>query len=177
LGAETALKPSLWAKLEIAARQVTPLGLTLIATLTTVVPLNAPGLQAVAPVWPLMMVFHWALYRPDLMPLAAVFLIGLLFDALSGAPLGLNALVFSALATLVEKQRRFFYRKPFGIVWMGFAIVSAAAFLAAWAVASAWNGRVLDAEALTYQYLMTFGFYAPVSRGLSDWQKLVLRRA
>lgn len=170
------MKPTLWTKLEAAARQLTPFGLTFLGTLVAVVPLNVPGLQLVAPVWPVMMIFQWALYRPDLMPPVAVFLVGLLFDTLSGAPLGLNAMVFVVMRTLVEKQRRFFYGKPFGIVWMGFAVVSAVAFVAAWAVASAWYGRFLDAAALAYQYLITFGCFAPLSRGLLDWQRLVLRR-
>lgn len=119
------VKPTLWSRMETASRRMTPIGLTVLASLLTVVPAHVPGLQPVVPILPIIMVFHWSLYRPDLMPAAAVFVVGMLYDALIGAPIGLHAVVFVAVHAVVDTQRRFFVNKPFGIIWLGFAVVSA----------------------------------------------------
>ena len=56
--------------------------------------LSASGLGA--PLF-LMAVYYWSAYRPTLVPLWFVFFMGLLLDLLSGAPIGLNALVLVCL--------------------------------------------------------------------------------
>lgn len=169
-----AVKPSLWTRMETASRRMTPIVLTVLASLLTVVPARVPALQPVVPLWPMMMVFHWSLYRPDLMPVTAVLLVGLLHDALIGAPIGLNALVFVMIHGIVDSQRRFFTRKPFGIIWLGFAAVSAAGLASAWLLGSIWNRHVLSPDALVFQYLLTLGCFALVFRLMLGWQRVVL---
>ena len=73
---------------------------------------------------PLMAVYHWAIFRPRLLPAYAVFLAGLLQDILSGAPLGVNALVFLVAYGVVLSQKKFFTGKSFLILWLGFALVA-----------------------------------------------------
>ena len=78
-----------------------------------------------APALPLIAVFYWTLYRPDLMPPVAAFVIGLLQDILGGLPLGVSACVLVGVHAAVNTQRRFFIGKSFAVVWLGFALVSA----------------------------------------------------
>lgn len=169
------MKPSLWIRVDALARQLTPLLLSLLLTLMAVVPLQMPALGAVAPVWPLMAVFYWSLYRPDLMPVIGVFSVGLLYDALSGAPIGVNTAVLVVVHGLVLAQRRFFYGKPFAIIWLGFALVSACALVAVWLLSCAWYGRLLMPEATVFQYLVTLGLFAPLAWLLLLWQRSFLR--
>lgn len=87
----------------------------------------------------LMAVFYWSAYRPTLVPLWFVFTVGLLLDLLSGAPVGLNALVLVLVRWLVTDQRLFLMGQPFLIVWIGFLLVIAAAALCQWFLLGALN--------------------------------------
>jgi rod shape-determining protein MreD len=169
------VKPSLWVKLDTVARQITPFGLTMVFTLLSVLPLQVPGLGVAGPVWTIMGLYYWALVRPDLMPVAAVFLVGLMLDALSGTPLGANALVLLMVHRLVITQRRFFYGKPFAIVWLGFGLVAAGAFAASWLLTSLWHGTILDQRVLVFRYILTVGLFPLVFRALLEWQRLFLK--
>lgn len=153
------MKPSLWSKLDAWVRQLAPLTITFLLLLAGVIPLHVPQLEMVAPVLPLIAIYYWTLYRPDLMPLAGVFLVGFLYDALTGAPIGLHAGVFVAVRGIVDAQRRFFLGKNFAIVWLGFGVVLAAALVVNWVLASAFYGAFISSATLAFQFLLTLGSF------------------
>src|SRR5580698_9282591 len=94
--------------------RLVPFLTTLLFAFFSVVPLNLPGFAVVMPAFALMAVFHWTVYRPDLLPLSAVFGIGLFLDLLNGTPfVGLSALIFLLARTAVLGQRRLFFERPF----------------------------------------------------------------
>ena len=66
--------------------RLVPFLTTLLFAFFSVVPFNLPGFAVVMPAFTLMAVFHWTVYRPDLLPLSAVFVSGLLLDLLNGTP-------------------------------------------------------------------------------------------
>lgn len=170
------MKPTLWSRLDALARHLTPFGITFFAVLLAVVPWRIPSLGVAGPIWPLMAVFYWTLYRPDLMPALAVFVVGLLFDALSGAPLGVNVLAFLTLHGLVAGQRRFFYGKPFMLVWLGFAVATATALAVAWVLTALWHGSVIGGQdRMVTQFVMTVGCFPLVSWALFTWQRTFLK--
>ena len=113
--------------MDLLARQLTPSMLTLILVVIGVVPLRILEFSTVMPLLPLMAVYHWAVFRPRLLPAYAVFLIGILQDILTGAPIGVNALVFLLVYGAVLSQKRFFTGKSFLILWLGFSLIAAAA--------------------------------------------------
>jgi rod shape-determining protein MreD len=49
-----------------------PFTSTLVFVLLSVVPLQIPGFAVVTPAFALMAVYHWTIYRPDLLPPVAV---------------------------------------------------------------------------------------------------------
>ena len=114
------MKPSFWIRLDLLARRLTPFALTLILVMISLVPLPVPGYARVAPLLPLIGIYHWTIFRPELMPAYAVFVIGLLQDALAGMPIGVNAMAFLVVYGVVLSQRRFFVGKSFVILWLGF---------------------------------------------------------
>ena len=71
------MNTALWQKLDQAARNITPFLLTLVLVFISVLPTRIPIYAEVAPVLALVAVYHWAIYRPNLMPLWCVFLLGL----------------------------------------------------------------------------------------------------
>lgn len=169
------MKSSLWLRLDNLARSLTPFALGLVLVLFSVVPLQVPGFARVVPLLALIAVHHWTIFRPDLMPAYAVFLIGLMQDLLSGGAPGVNALVFLTVYGVVLWQRRFFVGKSFMITWLGFAIVSAGAVLLSWALVSAYNMALINPRAIMYQYGLTLGFFPLLAWAFLRWQQAFLK--
>ena len=94
------MRPSFWQRLDRFARDLTPFALTFVLLVINAVPMQIPGFAQVAPLLPMIGIYFWAVYRPDLMPAAAVFLIGILHDFLSGLPVGVSALTFPCAFSL-----------------------------------------------------------------------------
>ena len=55
---------------------------------------------------PVVVILFWSLRRPEVMPILAVFLIGLTDDMLRGNPIGFNALLMILAAGFVRSQRK-----------------------------------------------------------------------
>ena len=105
------MKPSFWHRLDRFARDLTPFGLTFVLLVINAMPFHLPGFAQVAPLLPMIGIYFWCVYRPDLMPATAVFLIGILHDFLSGLPVGISALFF----LLVDQILQFGIRLVFGL--------------------------------------------------------------
>jgi len=71
-----------------------------------------------------MAVYFWSLVRPDLMPPAGVFLIGLTQDVLAGGPPGLWTASFLAAYALLDRQREAFASLAGVGALLGFALVA-----------------------------------------------------
>ena len=171
------MRPSFWLRLDMAARRLTPFGLTFSLLLIGVVPLHLPAFASVAPMLPLIAIYYWTLYRPDLMPVAAVFIVGLMYDALRGAPIGANAAVFVVVHGIIDSQRRFFTGKSFSIAWLGFALVSAGAFSATWILVCVYHGTLVTPDPLMFQYMLTLGCFPVLSWVFLRWQLAFLKQA
>lgn len=127
-----------WQRLEAGLRKAAPVAIALPLTVLSAMPpaLAAPG--PVMPFLPALAVFHWGVWRPDLMPPSAVFAIGLIHDGLTGAPLGLSALALLALRAAAGR-RRFFAGRALPAVWLGFALVAAAVAAFSWLAVSLYH--------------------------------------
>ena len=102
--------------------------------LLSVLKLPFPYAGSVRPALLLMIVYYWSIYRPTLLPPALCFCAGLAVDILSGAPLGLNALVLVAVQWLIASQRRFLMGQNYLMLWAVFALVGGLAALTQWAL-------------------------------------------
>ncbi len=168
--------PGLWHRMDTLARQLTPSMLTLILVIVNVMPLDIPGFSRVVPVLPLIAVYHWAIFRPRLLPAYAVFLIGLFQDVLSGTPIGVNALVLLAVYGAVLSQKRFFLGKSFFILWLVFSLIAAGASAASWVLISLFNVTILEPRTVIFQYLLTLGAFPAVAWLFLRWQRAFLRQ-
>jgi rod shape-determining protein MreD len=131
--------PTLGQRLEQSARRLLPLGTTLLFLLAGVVVWPIPYIGGMTPSLGLIAVYYWSIHRPDLFRPLAVFLLGLLNDAVNFLPPGLSALVFIAVHQLVLSQRRFFVGQVFSMLWSGFALIMLIAMIFQWLVLSAYN--------------------------------------
>jgi len=169
------MTPSLWHRIDLLARQLTPSMLTLALVIISAVPIRILDFSTAVPMLPLMSVYHWAIFRPRLLPAYAVFLIGILQDILTGAPVGVNALVFLLVYGAVLSQKRFFTGKSFFILWLGFCLIAAAAAGLNWLAVSVLNVTIVEIRTVVFQYLLTVGFFPAIAWVFMRWQQSFLR--
>jgi rod shape-determining protein MreD len=113
-----------------------PLLCGLIGVLLSCMPVSLTGGMVPPPLLGFMPVYFWCLVRPDLMPPAAAFAVGLAQDLLTGGPVGLWTASFIASYAFVDRQRDSFAGLAGIGAILGFAlamlIVSGAAYVIAW---------------------------------------------
>ena len=149
------MKASIWLKMDTWVRHLIPFGATLFLLLLTAVPTHLPSFAAISPMLPLMGVYYWAIYRPDLLPAWLAFVIGLLYDIVGGTPVGVNALVLLLVQGTAASQRKFFLGKSFAVTWWAFAVLTGGAIGLAWALMSLIVGRTIDPSPVLFEYLIT----------------------
>ena len=149
---------------------------TLIFVLVSVVPLQIPGFAAVTPSFALMAVFHWTIYRPDLLPISVVFGLGLLLDLLNGSPyLGVSALMLLVARTAVLVERRHVVNRPFTVLWLGFLVLAAGTFAFGWAFVSALRGQILGTRPFIFEAVLTVACYPVGSWLLARMHRALVR--
>lgn len=171
------MKRSVWRRLDTLARHLFPFASTLAMLVLGAVPLHIPAFASVAPSVSLIAVFYWSLYRPDLMPAWAAFVLGVVQDIFVGLPLGVGACVLIAVHAAVSTQRRFFVGKSFGVVWLGFAVMASAGLAFTWLLTCIYHGALLAPNAMLFQALITIGVFPLLSRLLLRCQIVVLGQA
>lgn len=135
--------------------QVAPMATVFGAVLLDLLWIPVPGFNAVAPAFPVMAVYCWAIWRPQLLPYTAVFAVGIFEDLIRGTPLGTGALALLAVQGFVAAQRRLLRTRSFEVLWLGFAVTALIAAAATWgAVAFAYRA-VLSPWPGAMQYLLT----------------------
>lgn len=157
------MKGTVWQRLDLVARNLTPLLISVCLVVVSVVPLRLPEVSFVMPTLALMSVYYWGLHRADLLPAPAIFVIGVLQDILSGGPIGVNAIIFLAAYGVCASQARFFYGKSFLVVWWGFMVIAGGALIAEWALTCVLAERFVSPRPVYFRYLMTIALYPAVA--------------
>ena len=170
------MKLTVWQRLDLFSRQLTPFLLTVLLIFISSVPYEIPNLGRVMPLLSLIAIFHWGVYRAELFPNYAVFFIGFFQDVLSGVPIGIHTLIYILAYNLILTQQRFFAGKSFYIIWLGFAVVSAVVMFLLWGFISILNGVVIDFAPVISQYGIGVGMYPIISYAFSRWQQVILQQ-
>lgn len=165
-----------WHRLDLAARSLVPFVVTVIAVLLTLAPVPIPGYGPVAPSLTLIVVYYWAIYRPDLLSLWVVLGIGLFQDLLTGPLIGMNALILILTYRIVTTQRRAFLGRSFPRVWWIFLLLALGAGIAEWIAQSAFNWRLVSTQPILYQVGMTVAMFPILAWVLIRMQRMFLRQ-
>jgi len=171
------VKPEPIDRVKRALSALAPGVVTLMLVFATQLPYGIPHFAPVTPLFALMAVFYWSIYRPEKLPLPAVFAIGLVQDMLGGGPIGVVALMLLAAYGLGVSQRRFFLGKSFVVEWWGFAVVGLGAAIAGWIVASLYYTAFLDPRPFAVQGLLTAAFYPCTTWLFVRVQRRLMRHA
>ena len=166
-----------WRQVQRHLLRLAPVSLTLALVLLGCLPLGLPYLSSVMPLLAVMAVYYWSIFRPELMPAAAAFGIGLVQDALGGGPLGLMALVLVAVRGICFAQRKVFFRKSFLVGWFGLGLVAAGATFGMWLVATIYYMTLINPAPGLIQLAITIVLYPAVSWLFNRTEQSVLRWA
>lgn len=83
-----------------------------------------PGSGIVRPAFLLIAIYFWTITRPYLLPVPAVFMIGLAFDIVSGSIVGLHTFAFMLIVLLIRNQGRYLMGQAWPVLWLGFAVAA-----------------------------------------------------
>jgi len=166
---------SLWQRLDLLARSLTPFALAILLVVLSLVPIRLGGYAPIVPWFTLMAVFFWTAHRPDLLPVWSVFLLGLFADLLGGGPLGVTSLALMLAQAAVKAQRRHILPHPFIVQWVVFALVAVGAELLLLFLHVLAFSRAIDARPAAFQALTTIAFYPPVAWLFVQAQRAFLR--
>ncbi|MFZ3035127.1 MAG: rod shape-determining protein MreD [Parvibaculum sp.] len=111
------------------------------------------------PAFALMAIYYWAVVRPDMFPVYAVFAVGLLTDLLSGGPIGLWAFTYVLVYIVVLTQRFLMANAPFSVFWFGFFVVGMITGVVSWAIASIAFGMFLPVSPVLTYILVTVAVF------------------
>lgn len=152
-----------WQKLDRGARSLSPLLVALLLMMVFMVPFHLSHSGTISPSIALMAVFYWAVYRPDLVGPVAIALLGFVHDVLSGAPLGLNVLLYLIVYGSVAVQRQLFLAHGFLILWWGYALTTLLTGCVVWALYSALHVSLIPFGAVLYQVIAGIALFPLVS--------------
>lgn len=149
-------------------RGLAPLALCLALLFLTILPYQVPFLHMVTPSFALIGVFYWTVKKPELMPIGAAFLLGIIPDLWSGGPPGVQALMLILTRIFLIGQRRFIFGKSIIVVWLVFALVVMVWGILSWILASIYLDHLLSLVPVVVQVLITIAIYPPMS-AFFDW--------
>lgn len=169
------MREDVWHRLDLVARNILPVFVTLLLIMVAMVPLRVPLLSPVIPSLPLIAVYYWSVYKPSLMPVWAIFLVGLFQDLLAAGPAGVGILSLLLVHGLVQSLRRSLVGAGFLAIWLVFVPVAAAASLSAWMLTCLIETRLFDFEPTVFRYLATIAVYPCLAWLLSQMQRTLVR--
>jgi rod shape-determining protein MreD len=139
-----------------------PGSLVALLILSTLAPVRLPGDLAVAPLLPLMAVYHYCLFRAEALPAWLLFVLGVVFDLLQGGPstpIGISALQFLLVRQAILGNQKYLVAVSFTFIWVGYALLSAAAVGLSWLATTMLNGRFIDPQPALFQYIASLFLY------------------
>lgn len=131
------------------------------------IPLRVWGLQAPEPVFPLAVVFAWAVIRPSVLTPFGVLLMGLFLDVFWGGPLGFWPICLLLAYGVILAGRSMVVGQSRMILWGWYGLVVGVAMLAGYLLVMLDSKAQPSVMAVGWQYLATFLLY-PFSQRLID---------
>ncbi|HVC54523.1 MAG TPA: rod shape-determining protein MreD [Stellaceae bacterium] len=154
-----------------------PIATTVLAAVIAILPVRVPGYATLTPAFTLMAVYHWTIYRPDLLPPLGLFAVGLAEDLLSGSPIGVTALVLLLARAAVLRSRYHFVNRTFAFVWGGFTLLSCAAMFGLWALHCTMQLTLLGGRTMVFRTVLTIAIFPAASFVLGRTQRALMGAA
>lgn len=163
-------------RLRLLFRRMAPGLFAMALVIVSAVNFQIQGISIVMPVFPLMVVYYWAIYWPEMAPRWFVFLLGLFHDLVHLAPLGLSSLLLLLLWWVVTSQRRHLLKEPFTVIWLMFGLCGGLYLAAEWLVQSIIAGHLFTGSALWMRLIISVLFYPVLHKMLNGLHQAVLQK-
>ena len=111
----------------------------------------------------------------DLLPMPVVFLVGAVYDALAGLPLGLTSLVLLPVRALMGAHQRFFGPRSFLVIWSCFLVLAPLAEGLRWLVSCLWWGWPFAPEPILVELGLSLALFPVVAWLLGTVHALIPR--
>jgi rod shape-determining protein MreD len=158
------------------AARLLPLATTLLAMMISIQPVAIPGYAALTPAFTLMTVYHWTVYRPNLLPPTGLFVIGFVQDLLAGATPGMTSLILLFARASLLPQRRHFIDRPFPFVWAGFSLLTCGAMLLSWTLHCLLDRAAVEFRSTVFRTVLTISLFPVASFMLGRAQRALMSR-
>jgi rod shape-determining protein MreD len=153
---------------------VLPIATTVLAALLSIEPVHLDRYAALTPGFTLMAAYHWTIYRPDLLPALALFLIGTIQDLLSSGLPGETAVTLLLARAIVLPHRNYFGDRRFPFIWAGFTLLTGGAMLFSWALHSMFAAELLDLRGPVLRAVLTVSVFPIASFLLGRSQRALI---
>ena len=120
-------------------------------------------------------VAFWSVFRPAAMVPPIVFLLGLLMDLLTLAPLGSGVLVLLVLQAVALRFRRFLARQSFLAVWLAFCVAAFGATMLYWGLQALLSLRLPPVAPALHAALLACGLYPAIAFVLTRLHEAMLQ--
>lgn len=127
------------------------------------IPADFGLLSNIRPAMGMICAYFWMLHRSDLFNLWSVYLLGVVDDIVTSAPLGSNVFSLLVLYVLINNMSRFFNAKPFAVTWYGFMLLALLSMFARWLLVSVYYKQFLPVDLAFFSYLVTVAAYPLIS--------------
>lgn len=141
--------------------------------LAGLVSFSLPMADQIRPYFILIIIYHWAIYRPTLLHPIQVFGMGFVLDLILGLTLGLHSILFLLLQWIMSKQRLFLMGQTYLVVWIGFALTCLSFVVFEWLFFSALAGSWLSFGSLFSSCIATILLFPLVSLLFISVQRLL----
>lgn len=155
---------------DFGLKSVLPFFTILLLIIIMVLPYNIPLIGDIMPFLTLIGVYYWSVFKPELVPVSVVFVLGLLQDILLGSPLGLMSLLLVVVQQFIFYQGRQFLERDFLFNWFVFVMIVIGFGVLSWGITSFYLRVFLNFVDVIGQILLTIAFY-PVITGIFGWIK------
>ena len=150
-------------RLKFVLLKFTPLIFSLFLVFLSFVPLDFSITNNVKPAVGMVCVYYWMIHRPDLFNMFSVFVLGMVEDFISSAPMGVNTFSLLFLYVILNALLKFFNGKPFIVTWYGFAFVAFLTIFVKWLAISIYYADFLPVVKVFVAYLITVAAYPILS--------------
>ncbi len=107
------------------------------------------------PFFTVIIIYYWAIYRPNLLSPAYIFALGLIYDLILGYPVGIHAILFITAQWIISDQRLYFLGQSFLVTCLGFSLTGFLVLCAEWLFFSAMAGSFDGFENVFYKTIVS----------------------
>ncbi len=143
-----------------------PLFVSILWLMISFIPLKSELSANARPMLGLMCVYFWSAYRSDLFSLMSIFILGVISDVLSVAPLGIYLFMYLIMYLSVIKISKYVNEKTFEMLWIGLAVLLPVPMLSGWLLTSIYYADFLPLKSLLFSYLISVALY-PIFGGIN----------